>query len=376
MAHAHLNDCSLTGPHFMNQTEYIKSIMTKTRDDSMFKSQGFLSSGSTLLNLACTGTIEGAWPIGSYSLVIGDSTSGKTFFAMTTLAEASLDKRFDDYKFVYDGPEGGMQLDVEHFFGKRVAERLEPPSYDEDDEPVFSSTIESFYYHVSDLLEKGEPIIYLLDSLDCLTSDVEESKFQDRKKAHKSGRDISGSFGDGKAKVNSSHMRSLMEPLRMTNSILIVLVQTRDSFSMFADKTHAGGKSLKFYAMVEVWMSVREKITKTIKKKKRQVGVLCKTKVTKSRVTGRERIITVPILHSCGVDNLGSCCDYLVGEGVWVKKGQRINTNGFFEEPMLREKIIKKIEDEDLEDSIVKLVGETWKDIEKSCEVSRKKRYN
>ncbi len=346
----------------------------------------YLNSGSTLLNLACTGRIDGAFPTGKYVFFVGDSNSGKTFLGLTCLAEASIDPRFKGYRFIYDATENGALMDIKKFFGQGVFDRLEPPRRDEKGNPVYSVTAEDFYWNLDDAFEDSRPFIYIQDSQDALTSIADEKKFsQNKRKARKTATEdeegkSTGSFGDGKAKVHSANIRRFITRLEKTGSILIILNQTRDSFSMFEKSTYSGGRALRFYAHFLMWASVREQIQKTVRGKKRQLGVKCKVQVKKNRVTGKDRVVYVPIFHSFGVDDIGSCIDYLVDEGEWSKsKSGMIKASGLgpgFDDPMRSETLIKWIEENELEDDLRDLVGITWSAIEEACEVHRKSRYN
>ncbi len=358
------------------QTEYIKLVMTKTRESSMFKSKGFLSSGSTLLNLGCTGSIEGAWPIGACSLIIGDSRAGKTWLAMSAFAEACIDKRFNDHRFVYDDPEGGAQMDIEKFFGKQAAERIEAASYDRDNVPQASDTTEEFYYRLDDLLRAGEKFIYAVDSIDCLSSYAEGKKVKEMKTAFKKGKPVKGIMTDGKAKVNSANLRNVVRLLEKSESVLLILCQTRENLnSMFDPKTRSGGKSLRFYSAVEVWLSIKEHYKRTVRDKPRRIGVCSRMKVEKSRITGRTLSVDVPIMYASGMDDVGGCIDYLLEESEWKKCRQTIDTNDFVTKKLPRGKLIAMIEKAGIERELSIRVGEVWEEIDRLSQTQRKKRY-
>lgn len=333
-----------------------------------------LSTGSTLLNMACTGNPFHGFSKGHYFFLVGDSISGKTFLSLTCLAEASQNPHFDHYRFIYDNGEDGALMDIEKFFGKKLAKRLEPPS-EEDGEPSYSLTVEDFYFHVDDAVQEGQPFIYVLDSMDSLTSRQEGEKFEEVKEAVRKGRQVSGSYGDGKAKINSANLRRVLGGLRSTGSILLVLNQTRDNLGFgFEKKTRSGGHALRFYACIEIWSSVHSKITKTVRGKKRQLGIYSKVQIKKNRITGRERTVTIPIYHSYGIDDIGSCIDYLVEEGYWKGKGSKIQASEF-DFVGSREKLVELIEEREAEMDLRCLVGDVWRDVEKECELKRKKRY-
>ena len=357
----------------MKTKDLKKQLTKKKKKKKKLTGSDYLSTGCTLLNLACTGKPYRGFAKGKYYRIVGDSTSGKTFLTLTCLAEAGINSNFKDYRFIFDNGEDGALMNIEKFFGKAVADRLEAPAYHKK-EPIYSETIEDFYYNVDDAIENGKPFIYILDSMDALTSKDEQDKFDKTKKAHRRGLKTAGSFGDGKAKKNSGNLRKLLAPLRHSQSILIVLSQTRDNLGFGpTKKSSSGGKALKFYACLEIWSSVRQVLTKTVKGKKREIGKLCKLETKKNRVRGWDRTVYVPIYHSFGFDNTGACIDYLLEENHW--KGDKVIYAPEFKFKGTKEKLIKQIESNDMERDLIHIVANVWDEIEKSCSVNRKKRY-
>ncbi len=353
-----------------------KDKLTRKKSKRKITGKDYVSTGSTLLNLACTDKPYRGFAKGKYYYIVGDSASGKTFLAYTCLAEASLNPNFDKYRFIYDNSEDGVLMDIEKFFGKGVANRAEPPNCTKEyGDPLFSSTIEEFYYNVDDAIKRKQPFIYILDSMDSLSSTDEASKFEEHKTAHKKGKKAAGSYGDGKAKKNSAGLRRLLAPLKKSGSILIILSQTRDNLGFgFEKKTRSGGRALRFYACLEIWSSIKRKITKTVKGKKRQLGIECLLQTKKNRITGKDRIVTVPIYHSFGFDNTGSCVDYLIDENHWKQKGNTIIASEF-KFKGTRTKLIKYIEKENMEKDLISIVSDIWDEIEEACNIKRKKRY-
>ncbi len=336
----------------------------------------FLSTGSTMLNMALTGKPNCGFLKGLYYFLVGDSQSGKTFLALTCLAEATLNPAFKEHRFIFDNGENGALMNMGKFFGQAMVDRLEPPCK-KDDEPVFSETVEQFYYHLDDAVKDGRPFIYILDSMDVLSSEPEQDKFEEKREAFERGKSAAGSYGDGKAKINSQHLRQVLGALRKTGSILIIINQTRDNLGFgFEKKSRSGGHALTFYASVELWSNVAGKIKKTVKGTPRQIGTFCQVRVKKNRVNGKDRTITVPIYWSCGIDDVGSMVDYLVEEKHWGKKdkGDTIIAKDLDLE-MSREKLIRHIQDNDMEKDVQEIVRDVWDEIEAACEVARKPRY-
>jgi len=333
----------------------------------------FLSSGSTLINMACTGRTYACFIKGYFFYFIGDSSSGKTFLVMTCLAEACRKASFDNYDLVYNGTtERGALMDFEKFFGRSMAERIQT---------IYTDTIEEFYYDVDDRLEKKKPFIYILDSMDGLNSDDDNAKFKKRKHAHqkrKSGEStdkVAGSFGDGKAKKNSQDLRKMLTRLHESGSILIMISQSRDNLGFGMEtRTRAGGRALKFYAALEMWTSIYKHIKKNYRGKDREQGIISRIQVKKNRVAGRDRVVEVPIYHSYGIDDIGSCVDYLVSEKHWS------NTNGSINAKSLgfkgkREALILHIQKENLERELRAEVRKCWEGIEAAVAIKRKPKY-
>lgn len=327
----------------------------------------YLSTGSTLLNLACSDRIDGGFQKGTYNFLVGDSASGKTFLSLTCLAEAARDPAFKEYRFIYDNAENGALMDFERYFGSEVKRRTEVETS--------SCTVEGFLYSLDDACRGDRPFIYILDSMDVLSTDEDEGKFLERKDASRGGKEASGSYGTAKAKANSAGIRRLIPKLKETGSILIIISQTRDNIGFgFDKKTRSGGHALRFYASLELWSSIKGKLKKTVKGKERQLGITCEVKVKKNRLTGKERTIEIPIYHSLGIDDLGSCVDYLIEEKYWSKNGASIHAADFAFKGG-RDKLIDWIEENHKEGELRELVGKLWQEIEQECEIKRRNKY-
>lgn len=371
------------------QADKLNENLRKRRRITPIPASDFLSTGSTVLNLACTGRINGGFVKGKVYRYIGASGSGKTFLTLTCFAEASLNKNFKGYRYIHDNVEDGSLMDLEAFFGKSVSDKIEAPNYS-GDVALFSETAEDFYNNVEKAIDKGIPFIYVLDSTDALDSDSSRKKDKKNANAAAKGAEQKGSYGDGKAKINSSRLRRLIPGLRKTGSILIMISQTRDNIgfnAMFNPEVVSGGRSLKFYATLEMWMSVMGSLKRKVGEKDRKIGMISKIEVKKNRVTGRDWTVYVPIYHSVGIDDLGGCIDFLVEEGHWKKKnksdddGKRKDANKGsliapeFDHEGTKEKLIQMIEDGEREQELKILVKEVFNNILDGCEVRRKVKY-
>jgi RecA/RadA recombinase len=341
----------------------------------------FLSTGSTLLNLAISGHIDKGYRCGTCNLVVGDSNSGKTFTSLTCLAEATKDPKFDRYQFYYDNPEHGALMDLAKFFGKKCVARIQPPRRDEKGNPIFSRTLQEFYYNFDDTVKKGEPVIYVVDSIDALDSDEDTELFEENKELTRKGKETKGSFGMQRAKINSTHLRVVASKLQRTNSIMILVSQTRESPKMTpwgatTEKVRAGGKALKFYSRVEFWTSVKKDINARALGKDYQIGSLIEADFKKNHISGWENKVIFPIYRAVGIDDLGGCIGYLVNCGYWTADKETITTKGLKKNVKGKlETIAAHIQKHSWEQEIRQLVGKVWAQIEEKTRVIRKQRY-
>ena len=337
----------------------------------------YLSTGSTLLNLAMTGKPDWGFRKGNYYLIVGDSQSGKTWLSLSCLAEASINPAFDGYRFIYDNGENGALMDVRKYFGRRMAERLEPPEKDENGDAVHSRYVEQLYYHIKSAVEDGRPFIYIQDSIDVLSCFAEEDKFEEQRDAFNKGKEAKGSYSQ-QPKLHSQDLRQILGPIQKSGSLVIFINQTRDKIGdvmSFDKKTHSGGKAITFYACIELWSSVKGKIHKTVHGKPRQIGTICQIRTKKNREQGKDRTIQIPIYWSCGMDDIGACISYLCEEHHWTsEKGGKIHAKEF-DFTGTTEQIVQHVERESLERDIREIVVDVWDEIEKACEVVRKPKY-
>lgn len=332
-------------------------------------------TGSTTFNLECSGFIEGAFKTGTMVNLIGDSHAGKTLFGFTIFAECALLERFDNYRFIYDDVEAANGFDLELLFGEDCAERIE--------EDVRSRTVEDFNDNVARALDDDQPFIYILDSFDALTSEAALVKDAENRKKREKGNQTTGDYGDGKPKIFSRFCSMRIQDLSDNGSVLIIISQTRDNIgfgSMFTPKTRSGGKALKFYSFFEIWLACQKKE----KEGKRTIVTNVQAKITKNKLTGRHGEVYFPILNDYGVDNLGSCINFLRDEGDWTGTPGAVNTKGFLAPtPTTKGKmkhpsvsnIISDIEDNDREDELFELCQETYDTIMESLKPNRKPKY-
>lgn len=335
-----------------------------------------IPTGCTLLNLALSDTASGGWPLGKISTMPGASAAGKTILGLTALAAANLEERFDEYKFVFDDIEQRLDFDMEYLFGT-LQDRIEEPPLG------ISDTIQDLQNNVLTLCKGDEPFLYILDSLDALSSDEELEKEMRKAlaaaKSKEAAEKIAGSYGTEKAKILGKVLRMIKAELARTDSALLILQQMRQNLNAgpFGKKYKvSGGEAPFFYSHVRpILAKIKTHKSTTYNKKQLATGVRTRVDMEKNSVTGKLRQVEFDIFYDLGVDDTGSMVDWLVDEKWWSKTGQKIKAECVSEEPMTRSKLVRYIERHNLESVVQAECQEAWNKKEDSVRTTRKRRF-
>lgn len=352
-----------------------RQLAKKPKKNKKINPDILVPTGSTLLNLSLSDNPFGGYQMGKIVNAIGDSSSGKTFLIVTALATICSDKRFDNFEIFYDDAERAFEFDIVKLFGAKTKKRVK---FD-----IRSNTVQDWLVNIWSLLSMDKPFIYVLDSLDALTSDEEidkieqQAKAEEKRRAGKKGKKVKGSYGGQKPKTVSKLLSACVHHIEKTNSIIIIISQTRDNIgfgSQFSPKVRTGGKALKFYCTHEFWMARIKKLTDDTYKRK--IGNKVGINVTKNKLTGKERDNTkFNLYYDYGIDDINSCIDFLVSEGYWKKKG-KILVAPEFDFNGEQKKLVEIIEDKNFEKDLSQLTGDVWLNIEEAIRLtSRKQKF-
>ena len=394
--------------------------MTGTTDKIMFK------TGCRLFDMMVGGN-KGVYgvPSGKFINIVGDKSAGKSLLCTEFIANAYHTKK--NFKWVYDDCESGYTFDTEAIYDFDISNGGESL--------IHSTTVEEAFCNISDFadsLGKGECGIYVLDSLDGLTSQEQDERAEERLKAFHNDKVFDkGSYGMGKPKyLSQEFFPQLCSKIQDKNVLLIIVSQIRDNVDAFSfDKyTRSGGKAMDFYAHSVIWLATMKKIIR----KDRVVGTVVKSKTTKSKTPRPFRDCVFTLLFDYGIDGIGTGVDYLydlrtpqgelnnkakaiqwdsTGEldldrlkrfledndlkdkfesstyydGKYVaddifdfiqkKKAYRELYADSFGESMSREQLISWIEDEGKGDELDKRVEDKWESIESEIKSNRKRKY-
>lgn len=327
------------------------------------KSSDFLSMGLTLGNLSAYGRIDGGFVKGHIYRIIGKSQSSKSFLVKTILAEAAANPHFSDYELIYDDIElGSVMLSTTKFFGSRLLERMSPPARDaKTKSPLYTRSTSDFYRRVNARLDKGKKFIWVPDSLDGLAADTESK------------------MSDGKAKTHSNELRRLVAGLKATGSMLFLVQHAKVNMgSTFGGNITTGGASPEFYSTLDVWLSKFETIKQDLGKKynnnKEAIGVRIQCHIKKNRINGTDRTFMFPLYYSYGIDDIGSCIEWLIEMGHWTVEKGKFVADEFAFEGTIRQ-LITKIETDNTKRELQVLTGKVWKEIDDLLALKRKPRY-
>lgn len=351
-----------------------------------------IPSGSTLINLACSGNPYGAFAKGTINTIPGASQGGKSFFMMTMMACCAVEERFDDYDLIYDDAEETLAYNMHELFPplagndshSTYAGRLQPPRVDKKTgEANCSETIDEFKMNILNRLDAGKPFIYVLDSLDSLSSTAEMER--ELKQAIKSQdktviEEARKGYKTEKARMLHEILRMVNGQIKKTGSALFIVQQTKQNMNMatpFSKQwTTTGGNAPFFYSFHQIYISEKQAITDTAYNIKNKVGGIKQIEVTKNKLNGKLRKdgILIPLREDYGVDSVASCITFLKKTGVWKSSSAGIDALEFGVK-MSQDNLASYIEENDLQEKLDLIVADVWGKIEDKIKTTRKRRF-
>jgi RecA/RadA recombinase len=325
----------------------------------------FIHSGSSMLNLVLTGSIDGGWPIGRVSNIIGDSGSGKTLLAIEAVSMFLLNPLPGIKPFAH-------YYEAEAAFDQSYAEKLGMPIEQVRFIDVEDKTVEHLFSVIEEICDKTIASkhanevahLFVLDSLDAITSESEL----------KQAFDDSATYAMGKQKKLGELFKKLVTKMEAANMHLMIISQVRENITAmpFAPKfRRSGGKALQFYCSNVLWLAEIEKLKTTTKI---VYGVICKMRITKSRTGKNYRECEVPIIYSFGLDEIFSLLRFLSSDDVppefRIKKKSGVYTWRGISEKI--NELVSIIESEGtLYSDLLQQAQQAWDAIEEEAEVNR-----
>ena len=252
----------------------------------------FSSTGCKLIDCA----LGGGWVLGRVANIVGDKSTGKSLQAIEAVVNFLLTYADGVARYV----------EAESAFDEPYAVALGwPADKVERPEPGDVETVEDFFEDVEKTIDrlKDRPCLYIIDSLDALTSKAEQERAVGQ-----------ATYGQEKAKMMSEGFRKLVRKIERSRMLLIVVSQVRDKIGVtFGEtKTRSGGKALDFYASQIMWLADMGKIKRTVGGVERVVGLKVRANIKKNKVGLAWRTADYPIIFGYGIDDIQAGLEWLL----------------------------------------------------------------
>lgn len=269
--------------------------------------ESFVDTGSYILNALISGSIYGGLPANKITALAGESSTGKTFFAL------SIVKHFlhsnPDAQVIYFETESAVSKDMMVSRGidvKRVG--LVPVSTVQE---FRTQSIKVVDEYMKLKKEDRPPLLFVLDSLGMLSTSKEIQDATDGKET----RDMT------RAQVIKSIFRILSLKLGQAGIPLIVTNHTYEVVGAYVPtKEMGGGTGLKYSASTILFLSKKKE-----KEGTEVVGNIIKVKAQKSRFTKENSDIETRLFYDArGLDKYYGLLELGEKYGVFTRKGNRV----------------------------------------------------
>ena len=246
----------------------------------------FISTGSTLLDLAISNRPNGGIAVGRISELNGLESSGKSLVGAHLLAETQKKGGVA----VYIDTETAVSQDFLKVIGVDINNMLY----------LHLETVEDIFAAVEEIVakvresDKDRLVTILVDSLAAASTNVEmEADFD------KDG------WATSKAIIISKALRKITQMIGRQRVALVFTNQLRQKLGvMFGDPwTTSGGKALPFHASTRIRLKNMGQIKDT---KKDTIGIKIRAQVIKNRLGPPLRSAEFPLFFDKGIDDTGS----------------------------------------------------------------------
>jgi recombination protein RecA len=246
----------------------------------------FISTGSTMLDLAIANKPNGGIAVGRITEINGLESSGKSLIGAHILAETQKKGGVA----VYIDTENAVSEEFLKVLGIDTSQLLY----------LQLQTVEEIFQAIEEIVlkvreaEKDRLVTILVDSLAAASTQVEiDADFE------KDG------WATSKAIIISKAMRKITQLIGRQRIALVFTNQLRAKLGvMFGDPwTTSGGKALPFHASTRIRLKNKGRITDT---KKNVLGMTILAQVVKNRLGPPLRHAEFPLYFESGIDDIGS----------------------------------------------------------------------
>lgn len=279
--------------HFLNGQEDTPTDLTE-----------WVSTGSTLLDLAISNRPNGGFPVGRIVELQGMEASGKSLIMAHVLANTQKKGGLA----VYVDTENALSEEFLRAIGVDVNNMLYVPL----------ETIEDIFEAVENIIEtirkssKDRLVTIVIDSVSAATTKVEQDADYDK-----------DGWATSKAIVMSKAMRKITNVIGKQRVLLLCASQLREKMGvMFGDKyTTSGGKALGFHASCRVRLKGIGKLKSGTGKTEQIIGVQTEAQVIKNRMGPPFKKATFDIYFNSGIDDINSWLTLMKDYGLVKQAG-------------------------------------------------------
>lgn len=291
-----------------NLAEVIASELNKAKDgqkaffigeeDTPTDLRDFISTGSSLLDLAISNRPNGGIAVGRITELSGLEGSGKSLICAHMIANVQK--------------EGGVavlidtEAAVNQEFFEAVGVDMSKLVY------VPCDNIEDAFEHIEKIIEKvrqsgktDKKVIIIVDSIAGALPKAElEGGFEQ------------AGYGTAKAKFLSRALAKIVQLVARQRIALVLTNQLRMKLNAqpFADPyITPGGKAIPFYASTRIRLSQSGPIKNTDKE---QIGVSVNAKIVKNRLGPPNRVVKFDVYYDRGIDDVTSWLAYMKDKGI------------------------------------------------------------
>ena len=267
----------------------------------------YVDTGSYIFNALVSGSLYGGLPSNKVTALAGESSTGKTFFALSVVRN-----------FLRDNPTGGViYFETESAISRDM---IESRGIDSQRMVLFPvSTIEEFRTQACRIVDKymkepkdkREPMMFVLDSLGMLSTNKEMEDVANDKQV----RDMT------KSQLIKGAFRVLTLKLGQAGVPMIVTNHTYDVIGSYVPmKEMGGGTGLKYAASTIIYLGKKKEKDGT-----ELVGNIIKCEAKKSRLTKEgSKIETRLFFDDRGLDKYYGLLELGEQYGVFQRVGNRI----------------------------------------------------
>ncbi len=345
----------------------------------------YISTGSTLLDLAVSGRYPGGIGSGRITQIYGDNSTAKKALVCEILgaaqrmgghaimedAETTLDFGWITKCFGLDtGPWRDDATREEHLDDdlKKAVKVFDKFTYRQP--TSVSQLFDDEVGEVIKLKDLNKPVVIGVDTMSAIPSEVElKDKLDD------------ATYGVSRAKMYSSAYRKFVKPMANTDLTMIAIDQTREKLNASWGKKHtiSGGKAIGYYASTRILL----KHEKNLKNKHDQIiGIKIKFTIEKNKLAPPMREGIIRVIWDYGIDDVTANLEWLadtfkiaeeLGEGSpfsqsgsWWSWGD-IKVQGL-------DTLVLKIEESAQEREVEREVARVWSALHKPSDRKRKER--